>query len=83
MVYRYHRLNTPALLRALADVLEKHQHSDISVTISPRAEVAPFNEELDCFNFSRPSVDVSFSARIHVGISEINFVLSEARRNYG
>lgn len=80
--FRHHPINAPALLRALADVLEQHPHAYPQLTWSYPTEITdewpPHRKALT------PGVtDVSFSARITVDRAELGLAMGSAYKRHG
>jgi hypothetical protein len=79
--YRHHPINAPALLRALADVLEQHPHAYPQLTWSYPTQVT--DEWPPARRALSPSVtDVSFSARITVDRSELGLAIGAAYKRH-
>lgn len=83
MAQRLHSINAPALLRALADVLEQHPHAYPQLAWSYSTQV----EDEWLFptrKANRPAaVDASFSARIGIGQPALNLAMSAAYKRHG
>lgn len=80
--YRHHPINAPALLRALADVMEQHPHAYQQLTWSYPTEIN------DPWPPSRrairpPVVDASFSTRITIGQPELSLAMGTAYKRHG
>lgn len=80
--YRHHPINAPALLRALADVLEQHPHAYPQLTYSYPTEITdgwpPTRMALH-----PPVVDASFSTRITIGQLALSLAMGAAYKRHG
>lgn len=80
--YRLHSINAPALLRALADVLEQHPHAYPQLTYSYPTEITgdwPEQRRALC----TPAVDASFSTRITIGQPALSLAMGAAYKCHG
>lgn len=79
--YRLHSINAPALLRALADVLEQHPHAYPQLTWSYPTEITgdwPESRRALC----PPVVDASFSTRITIGQPALSLAMGSAYKRH-
>lgn len=80
--YRLHSINAPALLRALADVLEQHPHAYPQLTWSYPTQITgdwPEQRRALC----PPAVDASFSTRITIGQPALSLAMGTAYKRHG
>ena len=79
---RVSAINAPALLRALADVMEQHSHRLTELTWTyPTEDILDFIPSRQSLN--PPVVDASFSTQITIGQPELRLAMGAAYRRHG
>ena len=79
--YRLHPINAPALLRALADVLEQHPHAFPQLTWDYPSDLADWT--LIRSHVPKSGVDASLSTRITIGQPALNLAMGAAYKRHG
>ena len=81
MAQRLHSINTPALLRALADVLEQYPHDCTQLLCSCPTDIV---EWIPVGKAVYTAVaDVSFSTRVTIGQAGLNIAMAAAYKRHG
>lgn len=81
MAQQVRSINAPALLRALADVLEQHPHCYPQLTIGSLLDPDGWHPQLG--RVDSPVLDASFSAQIMTKRHDLNLAMGAAYKQHG